>query len=512
MNKKVAFCLLSILYCINTALATRFEWPGGGEFKSDDKLDPDEIKKTVEKLGEDTMSSVQKAGGDTLITLQKAGGDTVSTLQKAGDDSIQTVVKAGNDVIATYTKAWKDTDEQAKASFKDAVDAGKAAINFTNNQLNIQREMIENADKRLREGKVVDAMWGLAIEPLQGTEENFSKATQESSVIASAAASAAATYGGPAGAAAYAAWSTYKATGDADMALRVGLLAAATAHGGTSVSSMPAGTSGDILKKSAMAGIAGGIAVAAAGGDEQAIKDGFLKSGGAVLIQAGNDKAKAYSPKAKDAWDTVQCVTARDVDCLSNTTWARDAKGKILYDSNGKPRIDTAKLDPAQNIGKWTGIDPNSTEGKKNEIITKISQLPKMEVIPLMKNNWVLTWSLGKKTEIEYGSPTVVLTHVGADAPFISKVEYERSGGKRSKGVVSGNIKAQGVNYYTCSLAGINRTVKVRTKGNGCEAIYRREDGIQDVVWHSDHFPKICTSKAAEFIKNLRSKGIICKK
>jgi len=36
----------------------------------------------------------------------------------------------------------------------------------------------------------------------------------------------------------------------------------------------------------------------------------------------------------------IHCISAKDVDCLSNTTYARDAKGKILYDSNGKPRID----------------------------------------------------------------------------------------------------------------------------------------------------------------------------
>ena len=56
--------------------------------------------------------------------------------------------------------------------------------------------------------------------------------------------------------------------------------------------------------------------MAAAGGDEQAIKDGFLKSAGAVLVQGGSDKLKAYSPKAKDAYETVQCISARDVDCV----------------------------------------------------------------------------------------------------------------------------------------------------------------------------------------------------
>src|ERR1700757_2916104 len=108
-------------------------------------------------------------------------------------------------------------------------------------------------------------MWGLATEPAQSGEENFAKATQESEVINAAAGSAAAVYGGPAGAAAYAAWSTYRRTGNADMALRAGILAGGTSQLGSSVAKMPAGTTGEIIKKAAVAGAAGGISVAAAG-------------------------------------------------------------------------------------------------------------------------------------------------------------------------------------------------------------------------------------------------------
>jgi hypothetical protein len=432
----------------------------------------------------------------------------VVTLKKAGGDTVNTFVKAGNDATATYVKAWKDTAEQTKRSFQDTVDAGSAAANYTVNQVKAYESTLHNAEKRLREGKVIDSMWGLAVEPLQASEANFAKATQESKLIATAAASAAAVYGGPGGAAAYAAWSTYRATGNADQALRAGFLAAATAQAGTAVSAMPSGTIGEVLKKSAMAGAAGGIAVAAAGGDERAMQEGFLRSAGAVLVQAGNDKAKAYAPKAKDAWDTVQCISARDLDCVSKTTWARE-KGKILTDANGRPRIDMKKLDPQQYIGKWSGIDPMSEEGRKNAIVAKISQLPKVEAIPLMKNKWVLSWSVGSKTPtIKYGQPTVVLTYVGLNPPFISKVSYGR--GQAAPSWVDGDTNAKLANLYACTLAGIDRTVRVTKRGGGCEAIYRREDGEQDIVWHSDHFPDICAGKAAEFVTRLRSMGIQC--
>lgn len=466
------------------------------------------IKRETEKLGQDTLTTIRKAGGDTVKTLQKAGGDTVATLQKASGDTVNTFVKAGNDTTATYIKGWKDTAAQTKRSFQDTVDAGTAATNYASNQVKAYQSSVGNAEKRLREGKVVDSMWGLAVEPLQASEANFAKATQESKLIATAAASAAAAYGGPAGAAAYAAWSTYRATGNADQALRAGLLAAVTAQGGTNVSAMPSGTMGEVLKKSAMAGAAGGIAVAAAGGDDQAMKGGFLKSAGAVLVQAGNDKAKAFAPKAKDAWDNVQCISTRDVDCFSKTSWARDAKGKIWTDANGKPLIDAKKLDPKQYIGKWSRIDPSSVEGKRNAIVAEISKLPKVQAIPLMKNEWVLTWTIGKNRVISYAQPTVVLTYVGPNPPFISSVSYGR--GEATPSWVNEGTRSKLANLYKCTLAGIDRTIRVTGTGGGCEAIYRRADGEQDVVWHSDHYPDICVWKAAEFVTKLHSRGIKC--
>jgi hypothetical protein len=211
------------------------------------------------------------------------------------------------------------------------------------------------------------------------------------------------------------------------MALRAGLLAALYSETGSVVGDMPSDTAGEVIKKAAVAGAAGGISVAAAGGDEKAIKEGFLKSAGAVLVQGGSDQLKAYSPEAKDAYDTVQCITARDVNCVSNTTWARSAKGKILRGGDGKPIVDPDKLDPDEYVGKWTGLNPNSPEGKKYDFITQVSKLPKMEAIPILKNKWVLTWDLGKDGQdqkIVHGTSTVVLTYVGNDPPFTSTVDY----------------------------------------------------------------------------------------
>jgi len=235
-------------------------------------------------------------------------------------------------------------------------------------------------------------------------------------------------YGGPAGAAAYAAWYTYRATGDANLALKAGVFSIVTSYAGGSVANMPAGTAGEVLKKAAVTGAVAGIAAAAAGGDEKSVTDAVLTSGGAVLVQGASDQLKAYSPKAENAIQTVQCISARDVDCLSNTTYAKDAKGKLLYDkATGEPYIDPAKLDPKQYIGQWTGIDPNSAEGKMNQIVTTISKIPQTQSIPIGRNNWVVTSTLGQSNTLEYKKPAIVLTYVGPTPPFYSTVQYKNA-------------------------------------------------------------------------------------
>jgi hypothetical protein len=283
---------------------SQIPFPTSIQTEVDHVLGTEGLSRTAERLGSDTLTTIKNAGGDTFCVLQKAGGDTFATVQKAGDDSIKTTYKAAGDAAATYVKAWRDIGDQGKRSFNDAVDALQAVSHYIANQAEALSFTANNAQKRLRDGKVVDAMWGVETEPLKSSEENFAKATQESKVINEAAASAAAVYGGPAGAAAYAAWSTYRSTGNADAAFRAGIRAAVTSQMGTWEAELPAGTTGEIIKKAAVAGAAGGISVAAAGGDKQAIQDGFLKSAGAVLIQGGSDQLRAYSPKAADAYKT----------------------------------------------------------------------------------------------------------------------------------------------------------------------------------------------------------------
>ena len=468
-----------------------------------------DVSRTVQQVGGDTITTIQKNNNDTVKVLQTTAGDTVTTFQKAGSDSVTTFQKGVKDVTATYVKGWRDTAEETKRSFQETVDAGQAVVRYTQRQIESQRDALNNAQKRVREGKVVDAMWGASVEPLQSTEKNFAKATQESAVINTAAQTAAASYGGPAGAAAYAAWSTYRATGDANLALRAGVLSAITSQTGGTVASMPSGTAGQLLKKAAVAGAIGGLSVAAAGGDEHAVQEAFLKSGGTVLIQGGSEKLGAYSPKTRDAIQAVQCISAKDVDCLSNTTYVLDAKGKILYDKNGKPRIDPQKLNPAHSIGEWSGIGPNSAEGKRTALITDISKIPNMQAIPILHNQWVVTSTMGKNKTLQHNVPSVVVTYVGPQPPFHQEVQYGRSKLSPATAAPSQKATSRG-SSYVCSVNGSKRTVTLTfSSPDSCEAVYKKENASQ-IIWKSEHDPNSCAPHVDAFVRHLRGLKIDC--
>src|SRR5260370_6652946 len=75
------------------------------------------------------------------------------------------------------------------------------------------------------------------------------------------------------------------------MAIRVGLITGATSAGFNAAGKLPIDTTAQIAQKAIVTGAIGGLALAASGGEQDAVRDGFLLSGGMVLIQTGYEKA-----------------------------------------------------------------------------------------------------------------------------------------------------------------------------------------------------------------------------
>ena len=194
---------------------------------------------------------------------------------------------AGNIAEAGMTAA-DDVVKETNRAGENLAEAGRAIGAYTEARANGYIEIASAAERRLREGKIADAFWHLAVSPIddaKNQEAAAAAAVQESTILNVVAQSAATAYGGPGGAAAYASWYTYRATnGNIEAALKAGALAGATAQGMAAVGTMPADALG---QKAIAAGSIGGLAVAAAGGDENDILHGFIAAGGMVLVRDG---------------------------------------------------------------------------------------------------------------------------------------------------------------------------------------------------------------------------------
>ena len=321
------------------------------------------------------------AGGVTQVIVKGRGSDTVKIYQSANEQLTKQVTQVLGADTAHYLMAWQSLKDE-KEKFDQDVNATAAAVRFAGRQMSSVISKDATALDEARRGKIVQSIVDVSLSIPRSADENFYKATHESALIKQASQSAAAVYGGPGGAAAYAAWYAYRTTGNINVAWREGIRTAITSELGAEASSIPNGTIGQTLTKAAVAGTAGGIAVAMQGGDEDAIKYAFLRGGGYVLVQGATNQLKAYSSQAADAVNTVQCISARDLDCVSHTKWAteiKDGAAKYVLGANGKPKL----LSVSEYTSKWTNFDPNSPEGQVNAFITSISKLPASSIVPV---------------------------------------------------------------------------------------------------------------------------------
>lgn len=373
---------------------------------------------TGKKAIEDTANTGKKALDDSIKAGEKAGQDTVDTGKKAVSDTVNSGKKAIDDILSNARKAVDDVVWNAVKGANDIVDAGKAAGRFVEHQVQGTKETLSDAEKRVREGKIVDAAWHLGTDPAKKTEKSAAEATQESALINAAGQAAASFYGGPAGAAAYAAWYTYRKTNDLEMALRVGVITGVTSAGYANTAAMPTGSVGEVAKKALVTGAMGGVAVAAGGGDDAAVRDAFLKSGGMVVVQSGQSYVtKKYVDPAVAKADAY-CMSAVGSKCsIVLPKLQRDAQGNVVVDENGRPKFDASVTLPERaQIGSWQ----QKVEAAGQDAIRKV---PGADQIFTKDNQWAISWDKNAFTNKSASTPAVVFTYTGPGSPFDEKVQ-----------------------------------------------------------------------------------------
>lgn len=323
----------------------------------------------------DYLQGLARGSDDPLLSLAAQNLDQFKkTVSKDAQIAIDTALKAPE-------KATSDVAKNLIKSANDIVDATNAIARYAERELSGTVSTLSKAQQRLRDGKVVDAIWHISTDTWQQTNKNIAQLTEENEIFAVAGQAAATAYGGPAGAAAYAAWRTYNQSGGrVDLALKAGVYAYITASGSLKAGDMPTDSVLKVANKAAVTGAMGGLAVAASGGNNEDALKAFVDSGSAVVVQAGQSYvSKNYSATQPPKLDSY-CITALDVPCADAKEW---------YDS-AKKRVGDLKTLP--------------------------SSVPTIGVT--RNGDWAISWNKDAANHPTKNTPAVALTYVGEGSPF----------------------------------------------------------------------------------------------
>jgi hypothetical protein len=386
----------------------------------------------TKKALKDTARANQKAAGDTSAAATKGIADTDKAIDKAVNDAAVATKKALHDSLRTGAKAEADI---GKAAVKASRDVGNEIIrtpqNLERNRLAINRyveaelagtkDTLEDAEHRIRKGKIADAIWHLGTDPIKHTEENAAKLVQQASLVRVVGQIAATAYGGPGGAAAYAAWYTYRVTNNAEVALRVGLIVGATSAGFDAAAAMPSSTIPEATRQALITGAIGGVAVAASGGDEAAVREAFVLSAGMVLIQDGYESLTGHTMNGKASSGEAYCMSSEPGTPCSPPTaaYSFDKDGKLIRDNQGNPIVDIRKVDPLRpKVGRWASPEDTSFVSERSPFMTAISKIPGWNAMGLGHDSLVIAWNLSDLASIATIAPAIVVTYVGFGTPY----------------------------------------------------------------------------------------------
>lgn len=353
---------------------------------------------------------------------------------------------------------------------------------------------VSNARRQIRERRVIDAFWYLGAENFYYSKENAARSAQETSLINTTGQVSTTVYGGPAGAAAYAAWYAYRVTGNFEMALRVGLIAGTRR---AAISDAEAKLTEQLAQKAMIAGAVGGVAVAAGGGDVNALVEGFLKSGGVVLVQDGY---KNYTENDQDARQSIP-----EAYCIMADT--------------------EMSHDPSQSDSCLLSADADTDWlHERGSFMTTVSDVSRLHEMTGFRDHWAVSWNMSALSTEGPQVPAVVITYMGTTAP-LEKLSIDDTVLDNTDSLaVARQLKLlalQGVEgrgsirlaEYSCDYAGMSRNIAVDKGGErtdyACRVVYDTEKEMS-VLWSARTDAGYCGPKAVSVIDNLLEGGWSC--
>jgi hypothetical protein len=327
------------------------------------------------------------------------------------------------------------------------------------------------ADTRVDE--LIGPLWRASAGQGAGQAKGADRVVQAFSLSNATEQLASSVYGGPPGAIAYATWWAYQQPGASpQQALSVGLLAGAglwASHKEASGVDVPP----QVAQQTSLAAAMGGLAVAAAGGDEQALRGLFFDAGAALLVQDGS---RVY--------------------CLSGTVQCQRPPAKAAVYSKGQLQgwaLD--QLAPALAAANPALAPMMAQTATASPVVRTAGALS-------LAQGWTLIWQFPETVSPGLLYPSVALTRGPAPVPTPAPVPSE------APAPLTASTR------YQCEKGSDIRviwTVPGGPKvGYVCQTLYQI-DQTRAVLWNARQNPEMCDSKARAQVSREQAHGYQCK-
>lgn len=343
----------------------------------------DEAERVGQTIGEGASKLVTELGNGASAVSNEVANNAKRLVEQIGRgvDDLKVLVTTG----------------ECNGDICEAIDA---AVIYTASTLQSQVLSVEQAAQRVSEGKLVDAVWHLGVDPMNAQQEAAAKAAIKSSVIRAVGQAAATAYGGGAsGAAGYSAWLAYHETGgNLELALRAGAIAGATSSVMKSTSSLTDGTDiqahlhiDQVAQRGIISGAVAGVAVAVSGGDQDEIQRAAVAG---IAMSVIRDGYKSLT--RQDVTEEALKHSVGDGPCLgagpeSPLPCVEEAKASgAYYEENGKWRVDYTKLPQRMpHVGKVADGLAQDALAEDAPGMVFLSRIPGMNAMGHAHDAWV---------------------------------------------------------------------------------------------------------------------------
>lgn len=231
-------------------------------------------------------------------------------------------------------------DKEKNRGGKNIEEGVQATGKYLENQAHSAGDTAKAFEKRMHEGKPIDAVWHVQTDMLKATGKNTLTAMQQSSALRLVGQTAATMAGGPAGAVAFSGAYVGFAAKDVGAGLKAAAIAGATTAATGAIGKGSVKSVGDAAAKAGASGIVGGTATAASGGK---FEEGFRNAALASVAHSIYKNATKVEPNPKPGTEWISKGSAAACKGVTDC--------KVVETSDDMRRIDsglkaTGKFNP----------------------------------------------------------------------------------------------------------------------------------------------------------------------